>query len=43
VPCSDNGREFCGKPERHPYELLPAVEGLKHRTTKIRPVSEGGV
>ena len=24
---TDNGREFCGKPESHPYELLLAVEG----------------
>ena len=32
---TDNGREFCGKPENHPYELLLAVEGIKHRTTKV--------
>jgi transposase InsO family protein len=33
---TDNGREFCGKPESHPYELLLAVEGIQHRTTKVR-------
>ena len=33
---SDNGRELCGKPESHPYELLLAVEGIKHRTTNVR-------
>src|SRR4051812_6504182 len=33
---TDNGREFCGKPDQHPYELLLAVEGIKHRTTKVR-------
>jgi transposase InsO family protein len=33
---TDNGREFCGKPEQHPYELLLAVEGIQHRTTKVR-------
>ena len=33
---TDNGREFCGKPESHPYQLLLAVEGIKHRTTKVR-------
>ena len=33
---TDNGREFCGKPESHHYELLLAVEGVKHRTTKVR-------
>ena len=32
---TDNGREFCGKPEQHPYELLLALEGIEHRTTKI--------
>ena len=25
---NDNGREFCGKPESHPYELLLAMEGI---------------
>ena len=29
------GREFCGKPEQHPYELLLAMEGIEHRRTKI--------
>ena len=29
---TDNGREFCGKPESHPYELLLAMEGIDHRT-----------
>lgn len=32
---TDNGREFCGKPEQHPYELMLAMEGIEHRTTKI--------
>jgi hypothetical protein len=32
---TDNGREFCGKLESHPYELLLAVEGIKHRTTEV--------
>jgi len=33
---TDNGREYCGKPGQHPYELLLAMEGVEHRTTKIR-------
>ena len=33
---TDNGREFCGRPERHPYELLLAIEDIEHRNTKIR-------
>jgi len=39
---SDNGREFCGRPERHPYELFLQLEGIEHRTTPIRrPQSNG--
>jgi hypothetical protein len=33
---TDNGREFCGRPEQHPWELLFAVKGIEHRTTKLR-------
>jgi transposase InsO family protein len=39
---TDNGREFCGKPESHPYELLLAVEGIKRRTTKVRSPRTNG-
>lgn len=41
---SDNGREFCGRPDRHPYELFLQLEDIEHRTTKIRrPQSNGFV
>ena len=41
---SDNGREFCGRKDRHPYELFLQLEGIEHRTTKIaRPQSNGFV
>jgi transposase InsO family protein len=33
---TDNGREFCGIQDQHPYELLLAMEDIEHRTTKIR-------
>jgi len=33
---TDNGREFCGKPDSHPFELLLAMEGIEHRTTKVK-------
>jgi len=33
---TDNGREFCGQPESHPYELLLATEDVERRTTKVR-------
>jgi len=41
---SDNGREFCGREDRHPYELFLQLEGIEHRTTKVRrPQSNGFV
>lgn len=39
---TDNGREFCGKPDGHPYELLLALEGIEHRTTRIRSPQTNG-
>ena len=42
VVLSDNGREFCGRPDRHPYELFLQLEDIEHRTTKVkRPQSNG--
>ncbi|MGU5658887.1 helix-turn-helix domain-containing protein [Aeromonas veronii] len=39
---SDNGREFCGRPDHHLYELFLQLEGIEHRTTKVRrPQSNG--
>lgn len=39
---SDHGREFCGRPDRHPYELFLQLEEIEHRTTKVRrPQSNG--
>lgn len=41
---SDNGREFCGREDRHPYELFLQLEDIEHRTTKVRrPQSNGFV
>ena len=33
---SDNGRESCGRPDRHPYELFLQLEDIEHRTTQVR-------
>ena len=33
---SDNGREFCGRPDRHPYDAVPSARG--HRA----PHDQGG-
>lgn len=42
VVLSDNGREFCGRPDQHPYELFLQLEAIEHRTTKVkRPQSNG--
>ena len=39
---SDNGRECCGRPDKHPYELFLQLEEIEHRTTKVgRPQSNG--
>jgi transposase InsO family protein len=41
---SDNGREYCGREERHPYELFLRLESIEHRTTRVRrPQSNGYV
>ena len=41
---NDNGREYCGRPDRHPYERFFLLEGIEHRSTKVRrPQSNGFV
>jgi transposase InsO family protein len=39
---TDNGREFCGREDQHPYELLLALEDIQHRTTKVRTPRTNG-
>jgi transposase InsO family protein len=31
---TDNGREYCGRMDGHPFELFLQLEGIEHRTTK---------
>jgi len=39
---SDNGREFCGRDDQHPYELFLQLENIEHRKTRVkRPQSNG--
>ena len=39
---SDNGREYCGRKDQHPYELFLQLEEIEHRTTQVgRPQSNG--
>jgi transposase InsO family protein len=40
---SDNGREFCGRPDRHPYELFLQLEGIAHKTTRVRRPQSNGI
>jgi transposase InsO family protein len=40
---SDNGREFCGRPDKHPYELFLQLEGIDHRTTRVRRPQSNGI
>lgn len=39
---TDNGREFCGVKDRHPYKLMLAMEGIEHRRTKVRTPQTNG-
>jgi len=39
---TDNGREFCGREEAHGYELLLSMEGIEHRTTRVRTPRTNG-
>ena len=32
---TDNGKEYKGKPEEHPYELILALNDIEHRFTKV--------
>jgi transposase InsO family protein len=29
-------REFCGRMDRHPYELFLQLEGIEHRKTRVK-------
>jgi len=41
---TDNGREYCGRPDHHPFELFLQLEDIEHRTTQVRrPQSNGFV
>jgi transposase InsO family protein len=39
---TDNGREYCGRRDQHPFELLLAMDGIEHRTTQIRSPRTNG-
>jgi transposase InsO family protein len=40
---TDNGREHCGRPDHHPFELFLQLEEIKHRTTPVRRPQSNGI
>ena len=40
---TDNGREYCGRPDHHPFELFLQLEEIKHRTTPVRRPQSNGI
>ena len=40
---SDNGREYCGRPDQHPFELFLQLEDIEHRTTQVRRPQSNGI
>jgi transposase InsO family protein len=39
---TDNGREYCGRPLAHPYDLYLAVQQVEHRNTKVHSPRTNG-
>jgi transposase InsO family protein len=40
---TDRGTEYCGAPDRHPYELYLAVEDIEHTRTRTRRPQTNGI
>jgi len=40
---SDNGREYCGRYDSHPFELFLQLEDIEHRTTPVRRPQSNGI
>jgi transposase InsO family protein len=40
---TDRGTEYCGTPDRHPYELYLAVENIEHTRTKTKSPQTNGI
>ena len=40
---TDRGTEYCGAPDRHPYELYLAVEDIDHTRTKTKSPQTNGI
>ena len=40
---TDNGREYCGRMDHHPFELFLQLEDIEHRTTPVRRPQSNGI
>ena len=40
---TDRGTEYCGTPDRHPYELYLAIEDIEHTRTKTKSPQTNGI
>lgn len=40
---TDRGTEFCGAPERHPYELYLQLNEIEHTKTKVKSPQTNGI
>jgi len=40
---TDRGTEYCGAPDRHPYELYLALEDIDHTRTKTKSPQTNGI
>lgn len=40
---TDRGTEFCGDPQKHPYELYLAIEDIDHSRTKVKSPQTNGI
>lgn len=40
---TDRGTEFCGDPQKHPYELYLAIEDVDHSRTKVKSPQTNGI
>ena len=40
---TDRGTEYCGDPQKHPYELYLAIEDVDHSRTKVKSPQTNGI
>lgn len=40
---TDRGTEFCGRPERHDYQLYLAINDIEHTKTKVKSPQTNGI